>query len=216
MWSFLPRNHLGVFTERNVRYMTTNELLDIVRESLKKPLVLLVDEVETISRFGGRVLNKLAEAGVIVVGASEKKVWGFPFRNEIELKLLSREQSKELAEKLLGNLATPLVLDLIATKSLGVPGKIREICEDVKAYHKNLDLIIIDEKSVFDFFRDVKPEFPERINIFPLWMLFVIGFGALLVKVLLYSKGNFHDAYIVAAFGYMSLIVYRLVRERKN
>ena len=209
-------SHLNIPLEKNVRYMTTKELLDLVRQNTRKPTILFIDEADSISKFCGRVLEKLQDENFIIIGASEKKVWNFRFRNELELQPLSREQSKELAEELLGDLATPLVLDLVATKSFGVPGKIKEICNDIKAYQKNLDLLIIDKKSVFDFFKNVKPEFPERINIFPLWALFVVGFGALLVKVLLYSKGNFHDAYMVAAFGYMSLIVYRLITVRNR
>jgi AAA+ ATPase superfamily predicted ATPase len=208
-------SHLAIPLEKNTRYITTKELLDLVRQRKRKQVVLLIDEAESISKFCGRVLEKLQDEDFIIIGASEKKVWNFRFRNELELRPLSREQSKELAEEFLGDLATPLVLDLIATKSLGVPGKIKEICSDIKAYHKNLDILLIDKKSVFEFFRNVKPEFPERINIFPLWALFVVGFGALLVKVLLYSKGNFHDAYMVAAFGYMSLIVYRIVKSKQ-
>ena len=207
--------HLNVAVERNIKYLTAKELLDYIRPNLKKPIVLLIDDAESISKYCGRVLYKLPKEMFAIIGASEKKVWNFRFRNEVELKPLTREQSKELAEELLGDLATPLVLDLVATKSMGYPGKIVEICNDIKAYHKGLDLNILSKKSVFDFFKNVRPEFPERINIFPLWMLFVIGFGALTAKVLLYSKGNFKDAYTVAAFGYMSLIVYRIASARK-
>lgn len=80
---------------------------------------------------------------------------------------------------------------------------------------KNKDISPKNTKSIFDFFSDIRPHIPERIDILPVWLLFCIGFGALLIKVLLYSEGNFKDAYMVAAFGYMTMIIYRLVTVKK-
>ena len=210
-------NYFGIYVEKNIKYLTIQEFLNLILPYLrdKKP-VLLVDEIGSLSKHGGKLLEKLEDEGAIISGASEKRVWNFRFREKLELSYLSRDEAKELAEKYLGSKASEVVFDLVATKSFGVPGRIKEICRDYLIAYKNLDIVPFDKKSIFEFFSEIRPHIPERVNIFPLWLLFVIGFGALTVKVLLYSKGNFHDAYMVAAFGYMSLIVYRLVSSKKN
>ena len=42
------------------------------------------------------------------------------------------------------------------------------------------------------------------------------GIGALFVKTFLFSNGNFHDAYIIASFGYLTLIIYRIMWETRE
>lgn len=208
--------HLNIPAEKNIRYCTIQELLDLIRPSLKKPVVLLLDEADSISKYCGKMLDKLSEENIVVIAASEKKVWGFNFRKSIELNPLNRKQSKELASDFLGYRTSPLILDLIATKSLGLPGKIKEICGDVRIYHKNLELSLHNENSIFKFFKDIRPEFPDRVNIFPLWLFFVIGFGFLMLRYYFYSWGDFQEGYLVAMFGYTSLILYRLLMIRKG
>lgn len=209
-------NHLGLITEKNIRYCTIQELLDLIRPSLKKPVVLLLDEADSISKYCGKMLDKLSDENIVVIAASEKKVWGFNFRKEIQLNPLNRKEAKELAGELLGPKATSLLLDLVATKSLGFPGKIKEICDDINTFHKNLELDTHSENSVFKFFKDVKPQFPDRINILPVWLLFVLGFTALAVKMFYFQQGDWKDAYVIAAFGYATLAVWKLVQETKK
>jgi hypothetical protein len=209
-------NHLGLITEKNIRYCTIQELLDLIRPSLKKPVVLVLDEGDSISKYCGKMLDKLSEENIVIIAASEKKVWNFRFRKEIQLYPLNRKQAKELSGEYLGPRATPLLLDLVATKSLGFPGKIKEICDDINTFHKNLELDTHSENSVFKFFKDIKPQFPDRINILPLWFLFVIGFGLLLLRYYFYQWGDFQEGYLVAMFGYTSLILYRLVTMKKE
>ena len=200
---------------RNTKYMTAKELLDLVRPFLDKSPVILLDEASSITKYCGRVLNKLAEEGVIFIGASKKKVWNFRFKKTIELEPLSKKESKELADKLLGKISTSLLVDLTVTKSLGIPGKIKEICEDAKAYQATLELDILSESSVYDFFKDIKPEFPEKINILPFEYLFAVGFGLLLTKYLYFDKGDLRTAYLMGGLGYLTLIVWRALNTRK-
>ena len=210
-------NYFNIKTKRSTRYLTINELFRLVKPFIKrkKPLVL-VDDVDFLSKYCGKLLQKIESCGAVIVGASERHIWNFSFKEKIVLDYLSREDSKELARCFLREIATEDVLDLIATKSFGLPEKIKEICGEYEFAFKNLEVVPFDKKSLFDFFMQIKPHIPKRANIFPTWLLFVIGFGALTIKVLLYSKGDFHDAYIIAAFGYTSLIIYRLATLRRR
>ncbi len=209
-------NHFKLPTKRSPRYMTTKELFDLLDSFLKRDeVILLIDDIDTISKSSGKILGLLEDYGVVIVGASEKKVWKFRFRETLELKYLSREESKELAKKFLKKKSSDLVLDLVATKSMGVPGKIKEICKDYKIAFENFDVNPFDKKSIFDFFIDIRPHIPERIDIFPVWLLFVLGFGVLFVRNVMYSQGHFSDAYLIGAYGYLALITYRLVMVKR-
>ena len=208
--------HYRIQAERSPKYLTTRELLYLIKPFVKEnKTVLLVDDAESLSKSTANLLEKLEDMGVIIVGASQKKVWKFRFRETLELKYLSREESKELAERFLKKKSSALVLDLVATKSMGVPGKIKEICKDYKIAFENFDVNPFSKKSIFDFFIDIRPHIPERIDIFPVWLLFVLGFGVLFVRNVMYSQGHFSDAYLIGAYGYLALITYRLVMVKR-
>ncbi len=193
------------------RWITIPEQLELIKRYLPKA-VLLIDNCEDIYRPTIRLIEKLISEGAVVVVASSRKLY---FLDEIvELKELSKEESILLAQELLPN-ANRIVHEIIANKSLGNPGKIAELAKDYKLGIKNIEVNPFDENSIVEFFLKLRPQMPDRINIFPLWVLFVIGFGALTLKVLLYSKGNFKDAYAIAAFGYMSLIAYKLISKKR-
>jgi hypothetical protein len=207
--------YLKVPTARSTRYMTIEELLGLVLPVLRKRhKVILLDNAESISKPVARLLEKLADQAV-VLAAAQTKPWAFRFREELVLTNLPRKDAKELAAKLL-NLKDAFVLDLVATKSLGNPGKICEICREFSIAVDRFDVDLLDRNSIARFFLGVKPHLPERINIFPVWALFVVGFGFLIFKYFFYSEADWNTGYMVAAMGYTSLIIYKLVTEGRR
>ncbi|MCD6575712.1 MAG: ATP-binding protein [Nanoarchaeota archaeon] len=194
---------------RFFRWATIPEQLELVKKYLPKS-VLLIDNYEDIRRPTMKLVEKLISEGAVVVAASERKLY---FLDEkVYVKRLSREESFSLVEELLPS-ADKIVHEIIINMSLGNPGKIVTLARDYTLGVKNLEVVPFDKESIVSFFLKLKPEIPERIDILPIWLLFVMGFGALTAKVILFSKGNFHDAYMIAAFGYTSLIIYRLVKR---
>ncbi|MHA1874285.1 MAG: AAA family ATPase [Candidatus Heimdallarchaeaceae archaeon] len=146
-------DYFNIDLERSPKSMTIQELLDVIRPLVRKnKTIILVDDADSLSKHAGKLLEKLEDENALIICASEKHVWNFRFRETLELGYLSRDESKELAEKYLGKKSSEIVLDLVATKSMGVPGKIKEICRDFLIADKNNDVNIFDKKSIFDFF----------------------------------------------------------------
>lgn len=206
---------LKIQFKRSMRYMASEELLEAIIPVLKKTRrPILLDNSENISKPVVRILEQLNEFTTIIA-AAEKKPLMLRFREELELKPLDRAAAKEFASKVL-QLKDNFVLDLVATKSLGVPGKILEICRDFSIAIDNFEIDLLDRNSITKFFLGVKPQIPERINIFPVWTLFVIGFGLLAAKYIFYSNSDWNTGYMIAATGYMILIIYRTMSERRR
>jgi hypothetical protein len=207
--------NLKVNSRISLRYLNIEELSELVMPILKKRnKVILLDNCESISKPVARLLEKISEYSAIIA-AAERKPWSFRFREELNLIPLDRNSSKELATKLI-NLKDNFILDLIATKSLGNPGKICEICRDFSLAIDNYDLDLLNKNSIIKFFLGIKPTFPNRINIFPIWLLFVTGFGLLIVKYFFYSESDWNTGYMIAAMGYTSLIIYRLINDKRR
>jgi len=206
---------LKIQFRRSMRYMTSEELLEAIIPVLKKThRPILLDNCENISKPVVKILEQLNEFTTIIA-AAEKKPLKLRFREELELRPLDRGDAKELASKVL-QLKDNFVLDLVATKSLGVPGKVMEICRDYSIAIDNFEVDPLDRNSITKFFLGVKPQIPERVNIFPVWALFVVGFGMLAAKYFFYSNSDWNTGYMIAATGYMVLIVYRAISERRG
>lgn len=202
--------------EFNSKYATIPEMLQAVKPLIKKhkPLII-IDDMDYIGKPSCRTLEKLTYLGATILGAAEKKP-KFDFKETINLKQLSRQHSKMLAFKLLKSYSNEELLNLIATKSEGIPQKIVEICQDYKIGFKYLDFNPLDRKSVHKFIAGIVPKIAQRVNILPVWLLFVLGFTALTIKVFLFDKGDWKDAYIVAAFGYASLAIWKIFQETRR
>jgi hypothetical protein len=206
---------LKIQFKRSMRYMTSDELFEAIIPVLKKTnKPVLLDNSENISKPVVRILEQLNEFTTIIA-AAEKRPLTLRFREELELKSLDRAAAKELASKLLQT-RDNFVLDLIATKSLGMPGKILEICRDFSIAINNFEIDPLDRNSITKFFLGIKPQIPERVNIFPVWLLFVLGFGLLTAKYIFFSKSDWNTGYMIAATGYMVLIIYRTISERRR
>jgi len=203
-----------LYTERDPRYLTIAELLDVVRPKLKST-VLLLDEFDDARRPVIRLIEKLIIEGATVVAAGERKPWTGIFRETLALGPLPREDAVRLAY-LTAREPEQIVIDMIVTKSLGYPGKIVELSNAYNIGFKNGDVNPCKTNSIIKFFSELKPEFPEKIDIMPLWLLFVIGFGLLAYKYVFYSNADWNTGYMVAAMGYISLIIYRLATGNKK
>jgi len=203
-----------IYTERDPRYLTIAELLDAVRPKLAST-VLLLDEFDDARKPVIKLIEKLVSEGATIIAAGERKPWSSCFRDTLALKPLSRVEAEALVCSTITE-TDPLAVDIIVTKSLGYPGKIVELAKAYKVALENGDVNPRSANSVVKFFTELRPEFPDKIDILPVWSLFVLGFGALAVKVFLYDKGDWHDAYLFAAVGYAALIVYKMASEGRR
>ena len=203
-----------IYTERDPRYLTTAELLDAVRPKLHST-VLLLDEFDDARKPVIRLIEKLASEGATIIAAAERKPWANCFRETIEPRPFTRAEAASLVCATITE-TDPLAVDIIVTKSLGYPGKIVELSKAYRIALENRDVNPTKPNSILKFFLELRPEFPDKIDILPVWALFVIGFGALAVKVFLFNRGDWHDAYLFAAIGYASLIVYKMASEGRR
>lgn len=203
-----------IYTERDPRYLSTAELLDAARPKLTST-ILLLDEFDDVRRPVIKLIGKLVNEGATVIAAGERKRWTGMFREIIGLKSFSRIEAEALVCKTIAE-TDPLAVDIITTKSLGYPGKIVELAKAYKIALDNRDVNPQSANSIVKFFNELRPEFPEKTDIFPVWMLFVIGFGFLAYKYTFYSNSDWNTGYMVAAMGYISLIFYKLVTQGKK
>ncbi len=200
--------------DKNTRYMTVAELLEVTKPYLKN-IVLLIDEFEDARIQTIKLIKKLIKEGATIVAASAKKRYTYIFRDILELNSFSRLDSEYLLYNSIGSV-DKLSADIIITKSLGYPGKIIELARAYEIGIKNNDIDTEDTKSILKFFSELKPVFPERIDILPFEYLFAIGFGLLIIKYIYFDKGDLRTAYMLGGLGYLTLIVWRTIQTRKK
>lgn len=87
--------HFKIHTERSIKYFTIQDILELIVPYIKRrKTILLIDEMDSLSKHGAKLLAKLEDDGVVIIGASERKIWSFRFRERLELSYLSRRESK--------------------------------------------------------------------------------------------------------------------------
>lgn len=194
------------------RWASIPEQLELIRKYLQST-TLLLDNCEIVYKPTVRFLERLQDEGVTLICASERKL-SF-CREKVELKAMSPKQSRELIKQLVRTIH-PTAMRIIVHKSLGNSGKIIELVKDYQLGIKYLQINPNDEASIVNYFLDLRPQMPERIDIFPVWLLFALGFGALAVKTIFFDSGSWHEGYMIASLGYLVLIVYRMLQESRK
>jgi energy-coupling factor transporter ATP-binding protein EcfA2 len=204
---------MNIQLEKNIKYLTVVELLGIVKPYLNK-VVILVDEFGDARIQTIKLIKKLITEGATIVAASNEKKHSYLFRESIEIKPLSRLDSEYLlyhSIKSIDNLSA----DIIISKSLGYPGKILELARAYEIGIKNLDINPSNTKSIINFFSELPPQMPERINLLPFEYLFAIGFGLLIIKYIYFGKGDLRTAYFLGGLGYLTLIIWRAMQKKR-
>ena len=196
----------------NRKYSTIPEQMKLVKNHLHRT-VLLLDNCSDIYKPTKKLIENLINQGAVVVAASRRKLYFC--KAIIRIKELSKKEALELLKKILPY-AKNMVYRIIINKSYCNPGKIIELSKEYNIGIKNVIFNPLNDKSIIRFFLKLRPQMPQRIDILPVWTMFLFGFGALTIKVLMYSQGDFKDAYIVAAFGYTSLIIYRILSPKQR
>jgi|GEM_PF-6894177 len=203
--------NLHLKTKTSPKYMSIPSLYKICRKKLNK-LTILIDDLHTARRPLMNILEKMILDGAVIIGASEKSVFQSLFYEVINLESMTREEILEMLNSF--KIKDKNTLDIIFSKSLGFPGKAVELAKQYKIGLSNKEIKKNNLNSLVRYFMELKPSFPERVDLFPLWLLFIVGFGAFAFKVLLYSEDRFRDGYTIAMFGYLALIIYKAVRRR--
>ncbi|MCW1296477.1 MAG: ATP-binding protein [Candidatus Parvarchaeota archaeon] len=187
------------------------KILSELRKRREK-LIFLIDDFDEITTETRKILNKILSI-VILIATSEKDV-RLNFREKIELVPLKWHESKQMAMRLLGNETRAQVINLIATKSEGIPGVIFQLCKDYKIASELGELK--SRRDLHMLMNEQKPCVWKRINIIPLPALVFLSYLFLVGRYLLYGIGRFEDAFLIAIFGYATMAVARLLWIERN
>ena len=169
------------------------------KEVYKKNVIVIADNYSNVS---STVNELLIEINAVVIGTSEHPIRRFPFDVTLKIEPLNFIQTCLLIDETVQGV--PLkAKKTIYNLSLGYPGDVIRLA---KRYSVSKD-------KTWRFFIEQKPR-TERINLLPLSSVFIIGYVLLIGKYLLYKAGSYQDAYIVAIFGYLSLMLSRYKKYR--
>ena len=188
-----------------VKEIDEDKLVSRLRERWK-PLLIFIDDFDKATK-GIREFLERVQDFCIVVATSKKKV-RFRFQEVIELKPLKMEERKKMISEILGE-EREEVVNLIATKSEGIPRAIVELCRD----YENAKLLnkIKSRADVHELVNNYKLVPWKKIDLLPLNAMIFLAYLALALKYLLYGVGNLEEAFLVAIFGYTSMALSRLL-----
>jgi len=172
------------------------------------PLILFLDDFDALSTNARKLLKKMGE-NVTLIASAERRVT-FPFEEELELKPLSRKHSLELVEWKLGDV-DDWVKNVIATHSLGIPGKIMELCKRYEIARK----FGRKKHEIIELLTRGRPIIWKKVNLLSTSSIISLAYLLLVLKVLLHGASS-KGALTVAIFGYATMALARLLRSFKR
>lgn len=215
--TFLVRlaNHLGI--EVGIATPTWDVLEEIKSktERLKKPLLLLTDDIDDVTKTSAKELSRIMQFNNIIViaaGVSEPVKYQrlyWEFKNKLQLKPLTQEETKTLIKSRMNEInpdKNPHMLRQIYLKTKGIPEAVVNFLEDLEREDKNDINKIKPHPSA-----EVK-----KIDLLPVIAFIAIAYLFLAFRYVALA-GRSREFYLFAgATGFILLAILRFYMYRKR
>lgn len=199
--------YYNITTSRGRRKKRMHELLDDIIKALKEDTVLIIDEVEELTKDSARIIKTLMRNGLVVL-LSGTKIKHDLTTNKVELKPLSKEETANLVNQLLADTQVPneLINHLVSTQSN--PEKIKTKCSEIKSKVETNQLKtkeIIEETKNYN----------NKYNLISKEGIVNLGFLFLALRYIFYGQREYQTGYYFAIAAYMIFYLFRRRRKKK-
>lgn len=194
---------------------TIRLLKDILKKKREEGVefVLLIDEVEYITRLGQEAVKKMKRVGYTVLAAGTEEPERLEFQEKLELEPLSKEKARKLVKKVLKQEfeePAEALVNFIMRKAGGSPEKLRDYAEELVIAKQMGDLKLENKPGLHNFLNRLKPN-GKRINLLPSSIFMGMAALFLALRYFFYGQQEYQLGYLFAMVAYF---IYALRRIR--
>lgn len=199
---------------------TLTSLLDNIKKDLKmRPpgLVIIINEADTITRECAHIMTQLSKLKIVFLCAARTEPRHYEFTKKLELEPLTKEESIKMIQDLLQTsigLAPQDIVETLAKRSGGLPGKITKKCENVEIGADIGDFDPKNKESRKEFVQEMEDDEPV-INIGKNFFM-KLAYFLLSIKFLLYMKRDYKTGYAFATAAYLIFTMFRYWGKKKK
>lgn len=214
-------NELGIDAKMHVPTYEILEEIKLKASKSKKSLLLLIDDIQDVTKSSAKELTRLMQMeNIIVVAAGisepvkyQRLYW--EFKNKLQLKPLTQEETKALIKTRIKQLAPERQKDFlrqIYLKTKGIPAAIVDFLKDFELELKN-------SQNREDVLNKIKPHpsvESKKIDLLPVIAFIAIAYFLLAFRYIALA-GRSREFYLFAgATGFISLAIIRFYFYRKR